>query len=81
MQRVRKRLKRKEVTKLRESKVLGLAIASVRTQIAIPWAVCMSIKIKGIENARRGKLFELVSITHSEYNRVFTKSQSKFGVY
>jgi len=44
-------------------------------------AVCMSIKTKGIENARRGGLFELVSITHSEYNRVFTKSQSKYGVY
>ena len=43
--------------------------------------VCRSIKRKGIENARRGKLFELVSITHLKYNRVFTKSQSKSGVY
>ena len=41
----------------------------------------MSIKIKGIENGGREKLFELVSITHLEYNRVFTKSQSKSGVY
>jgi len=44
-------------------------------------AVCMSIKRKGIENAGREKLFELVSITHLKYNRVFTKSQSKSGVY
>jgi len=41
----------------------------------------MSIKRKGIENARREKLFELISITHSEYIRVFTKSQSESGVY
>jgi len=41
----------------------------------------MSIKTKGIENAGREKLFELVSIAHSQSISVFTKSQSKSGVY
>jgi len=43
--------------------------------------VWMSIKIKGIENGGREKLFELVPTTHSKSSRVFTKSQSKSGVY